>query len=297
MKLKQNVNNQVDLNEIIENLKLQYKNLYLFQFEDQVFIYRSIGRKEYKDIVLNENLTDQEKEEVECSLCTLWPKNFDFANCEEAGLPTQLADQIEKNSYLSEQNREKVLAYYRNEMFDLDNQINCMIIAAFPNLTLEEIENWDVATASKYLSRSEWILKNIKGVPFKQKSPESGYVSKKTFKTEDLSQTEQMPDDIIKSTSGDKEVSHDGKPKNRKQLSPQEIAELQAKYPGIDWSHDSGNLGMEGFKQGTVDTTPVALRPMKEVNKLKKKPPVAKPPMLDEIIKRDQEKKNKEDKK
>ena len=63
MKLKQNVNNQVDLNEIIENLKLQYKNLYLFQFEDQVFIYRSIGRKEYKDIVLNENLTDQEKEE------------------------------------------------------------------------------------------------------------------------------------------------------------------------------------------------------------------------------------------
>ena len=272
MRLSQ-VNKQVDLSDLIDDLKKKYKNLYLFQFGDQVFVYRSIGRKEYRDLVLNENLTDQEKEEIECSTCVLWPQDFDFANCEEAGLPTQLAQAIEENSYISEENRTKVLNYHRSEMFDLDNQINCIICAAFPNLSLEEVEEWDVATASKYLSRSEWILTNLRGIPFREKAQQSGYVSRKTFGTEEI-KTEEDNNDTIKSTASNSDVDHTGKPK----MTPQKLAELKAKYPTIDWDNDMGNLGIEGIQaQNDVDVTPVALRPMSQVRKLKKKPPAAPP--------------------
>lgn len=179
MKIKPRTNRPVNLTALLEKFKEKYRNLYIFQFEDQVFIYRAIGRKEYKDLVLNKNLSDQEKEEVECSLCVLYPENYDFANCEEAGLPTLLSQEIEKHSYVSEEDRQKVLQYHKSEMFDLDNQINCIILAAFNNLSLDEVENWDVVTACKYFSRAEWILHNINGVPFKQKDPGSTFVSKK----------------------------------------------------------------------------------------------------------------------
>ena len=64
----------------------------MFQFEEQVFIYHSIGRKDYKDVVLNEELDAQEKEERLCKLCVIWTANYDFENCEEAGIPTRLAE-------------------------------------------------------------------------------------------------------------------------------------------------------------------------------------------------------------
>ena len=183
MKIKTN-QSAVNISALLKKLKEKYKTIFMFQFGEQVFIYRPIGRKEYKDLVLNENYSEQEKEEIECATCVLYPENYDFANCEEAGLPTQLACEIERNSYISEEGRKAVLTHFRSDMFDLDNQINCMIISAFPNLSLEEVENWDVMTACKYLSRAEWILTRIKGVPMNSgREPGSGYIKK----TEEIS--------------------------------------------------------------------------------------------------------------
>ena len=174
MNLKHKVNNTIDLSELLEKLRGSYKNLYIFQFENQVFVYHSVGRRDYKNLVLDKSLSEAEKEETLCKICTLFPVEYNFSDCEEAGLPTRLAEEIVKNSYLTSEDRSKVLAYYREEMEDKDNQINGIILAAFPTLDLEEVENWDVATAAKYLSRAEWILHNINGVPFRE---QQGYVS------------------------------------------------------------------------------------------------------------------------
>ena len=141
MKLKNADNFQLDISKLIEKFKEKYKNIYLYQFEDTGFIYRSIGRKEYSDLALNESITDEDKEEEICKLCVLFPKDYDFENCEEAGLPTILANEIVENSYLSKENRDKVMAYFRHEMYNLDNQINCVILSAFQHLKLEEDEN------------------------------------------------------------------------------------------------------------------------------------------------------------
>lgn len=283
MKIKTN-QNPVDLSALLKKLKEEYKTIFMFQFGEQVFIYRPIGRKEYKDLVLNEKYTEQEKEEIECSLCVLYPQNFDFSNCEEAGLPTQLAAEIEKNSYISEEGRKAVLTHFRADMFDLDNQINCMIISAFPNLSLEEVENWDVMTACKYLSRAEWILTRIQGVKMNSgREPGSGYIKKTeeipdtpiqkqeeksnipesfgppTQKEEDFG----VPQDMLNSISNKKDIAHNGKPKKKKQtLTPEKLAELKAKYPEIDWEHDAGNQGFDDFTEMAqyTDTTPYALR-------------------------------------
>ena len=259
MNLRNNVNNVLDLSDLIERVKDKYKNIYIFQFEEQVFVYHSVGRKDYKNLLANGELDEQEKEEMLCKLCTIWPVNYDFANCEEAGLPTRLAEEIVKNSYLREDDRKKVLTYYRNEMFDADNQINGIIIAAFPTLNLEEIENWDVATAAKYLSRAEWILHNINGVPFRDDTGSSGNYSEEGPITEEI--TEEDFSGAITSSSQKNSVAHNGKPKQR--LTPEKLAELKAKYPMIDWEHDDVAMhGIEGItNQPEVDSTPPALRP------------------------------------
>ena len=71
MNLRNNVNNVLDLSDLIERVKDKYKNIYIFQFEEQVFVYHSVGRKDYKNLIANEGLDEQEKEETLCKLCTI----------------------------------------------------------------------------------------------------------------------------------------------------------------------------------------------------------------------------------
>lgn len=265
MRLKNGNNFKLDLSKLIEKFKEEYKNIYLYQFEDQVFIYRSVGRKEYTDLALKDTIGDEEKEEQLCKMCTLFPKDYDFENCEEAGLPTLLANEIIDNSYLSKENRDRVMAYYRHEMYNLDNQINCIILAAFPQLKLEEIENWDVATANKYLSRAEWILHNIGGIPLREVDGQSDYVYQ-----QENSITEEITDDNPIKNTGAKPVKKTGKT-GKTTMTPQKLAELKAKYPDIDWEHDNGLEGIEGIRNaGAVDVTPPALRPRSQLFKLQR---------------------------
>lgn len=268
MKLKNANNFQLDISKLIEKFKEEYKNIYLYQFEDTVFIYRSIGRKEYSDLALNESITDEDKEEEICKLCVLFPKDYDFENCEEAGLPTILANEIVENSYLSKENRDKVMAYFRHEMYNLDNQINCVILSAFPHLKLEEVENWDVVTANKYFTRAEWILTNIGGVPLREKEAESDYVYQ-----QENSRTEELTDnDVIQSTAAKNSKAHNGKQK----LTPAKLAELKAKYPGIDWENDAGLDGIDGIRNAQAfDDRPVALRPRSQTLHFAPPPPPA----------------------
>lgn len=270
MKLKNANNFQLDVSKLLEKFKEKYKNIYIYQFEDQVFVYRAVGRKEYTDLALDESIPDEEKEERICKICTLFPKDFDFENCEEAGLPSQLCGEIIENSYLSKENRDKVLAYFRHEMYNLDNQINCMICAAFPNLKLEEVENFDVVTANKYFSRAEWILTNIGGVPIREKDPGSDYVYQK-----ENAVTEELGDNnsgAIKSTAPAKKTAHNGKPK----MTPEKLAELKAKFPEIDWEHDNGLEGIDGIRNAMAyDSVPPALRPRSRAPKKIDLPPSA----------------------
>lgn len=151
-----------DYNALFLKFCQEYRNVFMFHSEDQFFIFRALGRGEYKEILKTPTLTDLDREEVICDTCVLYPEGFDWENC-EAGLPTVMSAEILKKSYLTDlDERAGLHSFYRAEMYDLDNQITCIIHEAFPQYEIEDIDKWDVEKTTKYLSRAEWILQNLR---------------------------------------------------------------------------------------------------------------------------------------
>lgn len=249
-----------DITAVVLDLQEKYRNVFVHQIENEVFVYRTLGRGEYKEILTDERVTDMEKEEVICEACLLWPEEYDFQDC-DAGLPTALSEIIIKNSMLdSVESRKAVLDYYRNEMFDLDNQISCIINEAFPQNDIEEIEQWDVEKTTKYLSRAEWKLHNLRGIPFNDigEQMESFYEATNKEQVEPQQpkehHTEELePDEQETNTRG-------GSKKNK--LTPEKLAELKRKYPEIDWDNDAtAQEGIDALRNKDFDTESPALRP------------------------------------
>ena len=244
-----NTSSNIDYISIIEQFKEQYRLVYWETLYDTIYIYRPLGRKEYKDILMNEQLNDLDKEDEIVRTCLLFP-SFDLIENSEAGLITNLCQIIIKNSYMEDLNMSfKLINYYRQEMYELSNQINCIINEAFPSYDIEEIENWDVDRMAKYLSRAEWKLQNFRGQEF----------SKEYFDVLTPKEENQNDNDILKDTKDNTN--------NKEKMTPEKLAELKAKFPEIDWEHDSIIQNGEASLQVRSDTTPVALRPMSQMYK------------------------------
>lgn len=252
---------QVDITELFLNFKNQHRNVFIYQADNQVFIYRSLGRSEYRKILTDERFDDLMKEELICQVCVLWPEDFDYGES-DAGLPTVLRKEILRNSYLDEDmSRTKCLQFYRSEMFDLDNQISCIINEAFPQFDIEEIESWDIDKTTKYLSRAEWKLHNLRGMSFVE--PQGDFYGNEVNKqqgkgyNDNRVRTEEVQA-VRKEKPKDKTIR--GASKGEK-LTPDKLRELKAKFPDINWASDAGFSGIEGLAQESIDTTPPALRP------------------------------------
>lgn len=70
------------------------------QVLDRHFIFRTLNRYEYKQIVAIENIDALYREEIICTTCVLWPRNYDFKKMagEDGGYPSTLAQIIMENS-------------------------------------------------------------------------------------------------------------------------------------------------------------------------------------------------------
>ena len=70
------------------------------QVIDKHFVFRTLNRYEYKQIVAIENIDALHREEIICSTCTLWPSNYDFKTMasDSAGYPSTLAQIIMESS-------------------------------------------------------------------------------------------------------------------------------------------------------------------------------------------------------
>ena len=93
--------------EEIEAWKKQYRNIHMFALnEDEIFIYRTIGRSEYRTVVnlqdtikaANQKATPEEVEDKArmevCKMAVLYPKDLDSAMEYIGGLSFILSDQI-----------------------------------------------------------------------------------------------------------------------------------------------------------------------------------------------------------
>jgi len=270
MRIKEYKEKPIDITELLIKFKEKYRNVYMQTIDDQVYFYRSINRNEYRSLFENDKLSDLDKEDIVCNMCILYPENIDLENC-EAGLPSKLYSLIIDNSFLSKDGRNRVMDYYRADMGNVDAQITCIIHEAFQNIDIEEIESWDMEKTLKYVSRAEWILHNIRGVPIDNKdnnraldSQPDVVVNKDPYKydlpkTEDTKETEEIKQETT--------TTHRNTKKTK--LTEEKLRELEEKFPDIDWRHDSGNEGIKAFEsQETVSQESYALQPR---NKFRRK--------------------------
>lgn len=243
-------NRQIDYMSLINDLQDEYGTIYWNTLEDQVFIYRPLGRLEYKQLIESE-VSDVEKEEVICKACLLYPEGFDFDNC-LAGIPTELSRLILKNSFLdSLESKKLIVNYHRAEMKQFDNQITCIISEAFPNLDIEEIESWDMAKTAKYLSRAEWKLNILRQIPIDYET--SDKMMEQEWNIQHSTEEEQ--------NNNTPEPAKENKEAGPRKKTAAEIEELKRKFPEINWDAevDISKTNINELKD-SIDTTAPALR-------------------------------------
>lgn len=234
---------KVDYTKLYIDFCEKYRNVFMVEINKQMYIYRSLGRSEYREILEDRRFDDITKEEIICTQCLLYPNPETYSwDDKEAGIPTELMKAILTDSYLDDTSRRRSLHdFYRAEMYDLDNQITCIINEAFPNIDIEEIEAWDVDKTTKYLSRAEWKLHNMRGLQFKE--PEGEFAGEK--KSEEID-----PGRTLR--GGDK----------ANKLSPDKIREREEflrRHPEFAEGLVDDVQNMD--KQETVDLVAPALRP------------------------------------
>jgi hypothetical protein len=90
--------------KIVEGWKEQYGQVYMTETDDgEYFIWRTLARKEFKDIMKVDGADAMYREERMSELCVLWPSDYDFSAITDgkAGIPTILAEQIMERSGFS----------------------------------------------------------------------------------------------------------------------------------------------------------------------------------------------------
>ena len=133
-------------------------------------------------------------------------------------------------------------------MYDLDNQITCMIHEVFPQFDIEEIEAWDVDQTTKYLSRAEWTLHQLRGLQYVEPQGE--------FNPTVQAQSQQQPQ------PKQEQQAVTRPPKDKKKLTPDRIREMEEfarKFPEFA-QDDVISQGIDGMEQEDVSNIPPALR-------------------------------------
>jgi hypothetical protein len=167
MKLSRDDKKQtVGLDNIIDEAFKSYDAVFFSELDGILFIYRPLGRKEYKDIMTNDNWNDFDKQDEICKAVLIHPSDFDFDEC-SAGIPEQLFNDIIEKSCLDPESMFYLLHMNRGEAEMLGSEMTCLIAEAFPAYTVDEIESWTNFKFMKIFAQAEWLLTNIRGVEFR----------------------------------------------------------------------------------------------------------------------------------
>lgn len=255
----------IDFDELIKGFVKEYGNIFFADIQGNEFVYKALSRKTYKTIFNNPNISDIEKEDEICKEVILWPKDFDFDDC-DASVPTQLCEEVINNSCLNgTKTMIKLLTYYRQELDQLDNQMTCIISEAFPNYDILDIESWDMIKFLDIYSKAEYKLKtlrnyqlNIDVVEFLKDLDNSNinneehdepYINEHDddrYEASDVSSS--TTTEIVEPNTDTVQV---GSRKMTKEQY-QQYQEMIKKIPEIDWGSDAMFTGYESISASTV---------------------------------------------
>ena len=96
----------------VENWKQEYGDIYMTEFDSETYIWRTLSRIEYKNIMNAEgNNSEWFSEEQVAQFCVLWPENYGGQQMTDgkAGIPSVLSDQImAKSGFVAKANAVKL---------------------------------------------------------------------------------------------------------------------------------------------------------------------------------------------
>lgn len=251
-----------DFDELIKDFLEEHKNIYFADINGMTFIYKPLGRKAYKEIVSNPNLTDLDREDLICMKTILYPLNYNPDDY-DAGIPSQLYQKILVDSYLSGTDDMIVLLEAcREEVEQLDIQMSCIISEAFPAYDMDDIEEWDMIKFCRMFAKAEWKLKNMRNVELNSdvidflKSVDDGSnieVEEQYIQQQSTPQKEQPMTQTTTYNSGKVKVGN--REMTREEY--QQYLDFQRAHPEIDWGADAMYTGYESKSASNV---PVPLR-------------------------------------
>lgn len=256
---KENKNPAKTLDSIIKNLIDEYGNIFFEEINNDIYIYKPLGRKAFKDISLNDNLSELEKEDLVCNECILYPEDFDSDEV-DAGIPSMLYSQILTNSYLT--GTEQMLSLIeacRSEVEQLDIQMSCIISEAFPSYDMDEIEEWDMIKFCRMFGRAEWKLKNLRNFEFENDVVE--FLRDYSLPTDESTTQEDSTNNKEHNTNN----SNDKVKVGNREMTREEYRQyldFQRAHPEINFEADTMYTGFDtmGFND-----MPVALRPRNKI--------------------------------
>lgn len=155
----------------LASLRKQYWDILVFTDEDGIqYFYRCLTKKEYFDFSAVCTLDDGEFDGLEfenyvVSACVILPSTFSVDSA-KAGVISALADEIIKNSGFSQEKDEfmEMINNAKIEMVEPLNQVACYIVEAFPNISLEDVDNMPIAKILWLFSRADYIFRTIRGI-------------------------------------------------------------------------------------------------------------------------------------
>ena len=246
-----------DFDDMIKELLDEHGNIFFEDIDQDVYIYKPLGRKAYKDIVANPNLNPMDIEDLVCKETILYPEDFNPDEV-EAGVPTKLFEKILTNSFLSStDDMISLLEACKEEVEQLDVQMSIIISEAFPVYEMDEIESWDMIKFCKMYAKAEWKLKSLKGVELNSDVVDflksmNGQTGNDISEPKPQSNTKQSPQPT---QTSDKKVKVGNREMTMEEY--KQYQSFQKMYPDIDWGADAMYTG---YETQTVSTVPTPLR-------------------------------------
>jgi hypothetical protein len=80
----------------VEQWKEKFGDVYFTPFGEKIFIWRTIKRPEYRQILADKSLSTMDREEVFCERCVLFPRNYTRTKMAEgdAGIPSLISEML-----------------------------------------------------------------------------------------------------------------------------------------------------------------------------------------------------------
>jgi|SRR5579875_356117 len=212
--------------EQINQWKQKYEEIFSMPIQGQDYIFRVIGREEYRAIIEKELPLSQQQIEV-CKLALLYPEDADFWQL--AGIAETLYNSILELSGFLPGQLEYLYFLFQEDLLNPDIHADLLIHEVFPEYKIEEIQNWSPKKLVYYLTRAEWVLTNLRGVPITTLGEQI------TMLQDQIKKQEQQDS---KNSSQQKQQQNHQKPG---QLSPKEVEAMLSQKMGqqISLDHES----------------------------------------------------------